>query len=335
MVAVGLLINLSHSDKVKKALAFQAVALMEGIEFFCFRFIDVDIEREKIIGTVYQGEWVQVEKDFPDVIINTLSARTKEHKKISKKLREKCLFSSHYVGHKMKVYKKILRDKTFASYLIPSASVPNSSRVLTFLEKEPRAVFKSYTGNRGKSILFLEKDGSTYIVKKGEEELRLNEDEFKNLVEPIIAKEKWLIQTYIQSRTKNGRAYDFRIHMQKNGEGEWELTLIYPRISSGKKLNSNISTGGTRGELISFLMEEFPNSWCLVKEKLENFAYEFTSHFEGLYKKPFDELGIDVGFDENGRLWLFEVNSRPGCKEREFEAAKKLIPYCRYLAMNN
>lgn len=334
MISVGMLLNLNAPHRVKKALAFQAVALMEGVDFFCFSFSDVDLEREKIKGMIYQGEWKQVEKDFPDVVINSLSAITEEQKQIRKRLKENnCIFTSRYVGDKMKVYKKLLKGETFASYLIPSTPSRKSKKAISFLQKEPYAVLKSCTGKRGKSILFLERDGADFIVKKGEEKYRFDEDGFIRFIEPLIAQEKWLIQPFIRSQTKNGRAYDFRIHMQKNGEGCWELALIYPRISSGKQLNSNISTGGFKGELVPFLVEEFPNSWSLVKEKLEEFAYEFTLHFEGLYKNPFDELGIDVGMDENGKLWIFEVNSRPGCKDREFEVAQRFIPYCRYLAL--
>lgn len=78
-------------------------------------------------------------------------------------------------------------------------------------------------------------------------------------------------------------------------------------------------------------MNEFPDRWKLVKEQLEGFALEFTRHFESLYKHSFDELGLDVGLDENEQLWLFEVNWLPGSKHREWEVAKRLIPYCQYL----
>lgn len=332
MVEVGLLHNHSRPEKVKKAYAFQAVALMEGIHFFCFTYGDVDVEMEKINGWVYQGEWVRVERNFPDIVINSCSAKTKIHKKIRNKLKEKSIFTSHYVGHKMKVYKKILKGVTFADYLIPSFPVRDGLDVLAFLEDKPRGVFKSYRGNQGKKVFFLEKAGAIYMVKKGVEEQRFDKEGIVSFIENLIVKEKWLIQPYIQARTKNGRSYDFRLHMQKNGLGDWEITLIYPRLSSGERLNSNISSGGSRVELIPFLRKEFPNSWTLVMEKLEVFSLEFTKHFENLYKRPFDELGIDVGLDQDGKLWIFEVNSRPGCKQREFEVAKRHLAYCRYLA---
>jgi hypothetical protein len=95
---------------------------------------------------------------------------------------------------------------------------------------------------------------------------------------------------------------------------------------------SNISSGGYRGELSPFLKDEFGEEADKIKGFLERFALSFSSHLDTLYEHPFDELGIDVGIDYLERLWLFEVNWRPGSKNREFEVAKRLIPYCHYLA---
>ena len=98
---------------------------------------------------------------------------------------------------------------------------------------------------------------------------------------------------------------------------------------------SNISSGGYRGELDSFLKDEFDDDSKKVKESLEEFALTFSAHFDTLYEHSFDELGIDVAIDANQRLWLFEVNWRPGSKNREFDVAKRLIPYCKYLLNEN
>lgn len=53
-----------------------------------------------------------------------------------------------------------------------------------------------------------------------------------------------------------------------------------------------------------------------------------------MYKKPLDELGIDIGIDQNRKLWIYEVNWRPGYIYRELDAAMRLIPYTVYLAKN-
>lgn len=158
-----------------------------------------------------------------------------------------------------------------------------------------------------------------------------NKAELDIFVESLTSDQDYLLQPFIECKTKAGLTYDFRIHVQKNGLGEWEINLIYPRISGSNKLISNISSGGYRGELHSFLQEEFESKAPEIRTLLETFGIQFSTHFDTLYKHPFDELGIDIAIDSNGQLWIFEVNWRPGSKHREFEVAKRLIPYCVYL----
>ena len=144
------------------------------------------------------------------------------------------------------------------------------------------------------------------------------------------AEQKYLIQPFIECKTKTGLTYDFRLHVQKNGLGKWVIGLIYPRISGNHKLISNVSSGGYRGELNSFLQEQFDQEYYNVKRLLEQFALSFSAHFEELYNKPLDELGIDIGIDHEHKLWIYEVNWRPGSKHREFEVAKNLVKYAEY-----
>ncbi|PEP84721.1 YheC/YheD family protein, partial [Bacillus pseudomycoides] len=50
------------------------------------------------------------------------------------------------------------------------------------------------------------------------------------------------------------------------------------------------------------------------------------------------ELGIDVGIDEDQKLWLFEVNWRPGAPSifnLELDVVRNTIHYARYLANKN
>ena len=60
--------------------------------------------------------------------------------------------------------------------------------------------------------------------------------------------------------------------------------------------------------------------------------YLLLAHFEdSIPIIRFDELGIDVGIDDKHKLWIYEVNWRPGSKHRELEGAKNLVKYAEYL----
>ncbi|EEM56524.1 Glutathione synthase S6 modification [Bacillus thuringiensis serovar monterrey BGSC 4AJ1] len=99
---------------------------------------------------------------------------------------------------------------------------------------------------------------------------------------------------------------------------------------------SNMASGGYSTYLDVFLKEEFDDNWYNIQRYLERFALIFSNHLNSLYDDVlFDELGIDVGIDKNQKLWLFEVNRRPGVPNifnLELDVAKNTIHYARYLA---
>ncbi|MBV7508019.1 YheC/YheD family protein [Bacillus sp. sid0103] len=338
LLSIGMLHYQKNPTEVRKAYPFAAVAKMEGIPFYYFTFNNVDFKRLKINGWEYiDGEWTQTVVDFPTVIINSCNPKTKKQNEISKRLKEYVLFTSYPVGNKLKVYKKVLHGKQFSRYLIPSTKLRNPAECIRFFDEQSRAVIKPLSGNQGKKVLFIEKlnDQQFYQLTDGQNVTKLHQKELETLIADLILERKYLLQPFIECKTKNELTYDFRLHVQKNGSGLWEINLIYPRISGDGKLISNISSGGYRGDLEPFLLHEFDEESDQVKLALEQFALSFSSHFESLYAHSFDELGIDVGIDKQYRLWIFEVNWRPGCKHREFEVARRLIPYCQYLANFN
>ncbi|MBS4176696.1 YheC/YheD family protein [Lederbergia citrea] len=318
---------------MKKAYACAAVAKMENVPFVYFSYNSIDFNSKKINGWVYEdGKWDQREIRFPDVVINISSPKTKKQLVIQRQLKTSTIFTSYPVGNKMKVYEKIKKGDQFVHALIPSVKLNSGEEILSLLNTNSRVVIKPFTGHHGENVIFFEQgtDG-TVIITDSLSKWMSNKNELLTFVETLTDQQSYLLQPFIECKTKAGLIYDFRIHVQKNGLGEWEVNLIYPRISGNNKLISNISSGGYRGELSSFLREEFDNRASEIKELLETFGIQFSTHFDTLYEHSFDELGIDVAIDQNGKLWIFEVNWRPGAKNREFEVAKRLIPYCLYL----
>jgi YheC/D like ATP-grasp len=332
MKMVGMLHHRTQPHGVKKAFACAAAAKMKGIPFCYFTYSGVNTKDKKINGWMYEeGKWKKKKLNYPGIVINLSNPKTKKQSIVTKELKGHCIFTSHSVGNKMKVYNKLKSKKKYSSYLIPSMPLSGFGEVAASFLSNQKLVIKPFSGNKGKNVYFLERKDNSYIVTEGNSSQTYSQNELEVWIHQLLLENRYLIQPFILCRTRIGLTYDMRIHVQKNGKGEWEINLIYPRISGTGKLVSNVSSGGYRGEWIPFLKEEFGEEWETVRRKLESFATAFPKHFETLYPHSFDELGIDVGIDENLKMWLFEVNWRPGSKHREFEVAKRLIPYCVYL----
>lgn len=299
---------------VKKSYAYACVAKAEGSELLYFSPKCVDFERKKINGYVYKnGTWTIVESRFPDVIYNAGSPRKLANAKdIISRLRKSIPFTTNSIGNKMNVYSKLKNDTEFGKYFVPSKTINNSKEILPLITKYEKIVFKPVNGQKGRDIVYIDNSNDKFHLLIGEDNLYCNLDELLKFISSKLNIEPYLVQPYINCKTKMGFSYDFRLHVQKNGNKHWVITSIYPRISLDESIISNISRGGATNSLNSFLQKEFDKNADKTKDTLSNFALNLAKSIDNKQKKKLDELGIDVAFDEKGHLWIYEVNWRPG-----------------------
>lgn len=340
MTLIGMLHHRAEPEKVKKAYLYSVVAKAEGVDFFYFTPGKVDIRNRKIIGKYYEnGIWIEKEYPFPDVIYNASYPLGRKAERIVDYLSEMIPFTSHSIGGKWSVYKRIKKAEEFNQYLIPTAELSNVKDLMDMVNLYPKIIIKPISGHQGESILFIEKKEDKYKINDAGKISIYSKEELLDLVLLKIQEQEYIIQKFISCHIKSGHVYDLRLHVQKNGEGKWVITSIYPRIGPLGNITSNLGSGGYTAYLDHFLQKEFNDDWFNIKRELEHFSLSFSNHFDALYDGcPLDELGIDVGIDENKKIWLFEVNWRPGIPvifNSELDVARNTIHYAKYLALNN
>ncbi len=320
---------------VFKSYAYAAAAKMEGVNFYFFSPARVNFNERNIKGWVYEnGQWIQKKVPFPDVIYNSSPPQTEKQEEIVDRLREIIPFTSHSIGNKLDVYYKIKNANLFAQYLIPYLEITKPQDVLKFLTHYNEIVIKPLNGHQGQNILYISGNGKRINVQQNKKTLVMNRTEFENFIKDLIKNMSYFAQVFINSKTKRGLATHFRLHTQKNAEGEWRLTTIFPCIAQ-QGIVANLSNGGYTMMFEEFIKQEFDNEYYNIKRYLEVFSTNFTKHFDSLYDNRLDELGIDVGLDKNHKIWIFEVNWRPGTPPTfslELDVAKQMIRYARYLA---
>jgi hypothetical protein len=338
MTLIGMLHHRADPSNVKKAYAYAAVAKAEGVNFFYFTPGKVNIKQQKILGKVYEnGHWIEMEFPFPDVIYNASYPVSDKAEQIFDYLSDRIPFTSHPIGDKLAVYNRIKRAEKFEPYLIPFYEVTDVQMFFDIIKRYEKVIIKPLTGHQGVGVVFIEKDGvDHYKINDAGLVSSINEKQLLNLISHIIQDQDYLVQKFISSKTKTGHVFNFRLHVQKNGEGKWVITSIYPRIGRLGVITSNMGSYSTY--LDTFLKIEFGDSWYDIRRDLEKFAIRFSNHFDSLYDIELDELGIDVGIDAKQKLWLFEVNWRPSSPfiyKLELDVAKNTILYAKYLADTN
>ncbi len=343
MTIIGMLHHRKDPDTVMKAYAFAAVAQAEGATFFYFSPGEVNFSNRTIKGQVYEkGGWKSKVMPFPNVIYNAGSPeKLSKSKETIDKLKEEIPFTTYSIGNKWSVNRRLKEAKDFASYLIPTEVVKNVDHFYKFLSAFEKVVFKPIDGRKGKGIFFIVQEGERFSVQGEGTNRFYGKSQLNGFIKQKLSKETFIVQPYIQSVTKTGQVFDFRLHVQKNGEGEWVITTIYPRIAPQGSIIANINSGGYTNYLDPFLEHEFKDEAFNIRKKLEFFSLSLAKHLDELqmekYGEMIDEIGVDVGMDEQQKLWIYEVNWRPGCPPAfylELDVVKNTIKYAMYIAKN-
>ncbi|MFC5603337.1 YheC/YheD family protein [Sporosarcina koreensis] len=343
MTIIGMLHHRKDPETVMKAYAFAAVAQAEGAKFFYFSPGEVNFSNRTIKGQVYEkGGWQTKIMPFPNVIYNAGSPeKLAKSKETIDKLKKEIPFTTYSIGNKWSVNRRLKEAKDFASYLIPTEVVKNADHFFKFLSTFEKVVFKPIDGRKGKGIFFIVQEGGRFTVKGEGTNSSYGKSQLNGFIKQKLSKETFIVQPYIQSVTKSGQVFDFRLHVQKDGNGEWVITTIYPRIAPQGSIIANINSGGYTNYLDPFLEHEFKEEAFNIRKKLEFFSLSLAKHLDELQMEKFgemiDEIGVDIGMDGQLKLWIYEVNWRPGCPPAfylELDVVKNTIKYAMYIAKN-
>ena len=125
---------------------------------------------------------------------------------------------------------------------------------------------------------------------------------------------RYLIQQGIQLMLYRGSPFDLRILLQKPHR-RWIVSGMVAKVAASGRFVTNYSRGGHPLPVETALATVARDP--LERERLsrelhhmaERVAVVLNERFPGLR-----ELGIDVGVDQEGRLRIFEVNTRPQFK---------------------
>jgi len=343
MTLIGMLHHRKDPTTVIKSYAYAVVAKAEGAGFFYFSPKTVNFVNRSIKGQVYEnGKWVERIMPFPDVIYNAGSPeKLAKAKEIIQKLKKEIPFTTHSIGNKWNVNERLKEAGEFSNYLIPTEIVKDTKSFFKFVDAFKKIVFKPIDGRKGKGIFFITKKEGKFEVMKDSNQVILSKQELDEVIRTKLSTGKYILQPYIQSVTKAGQVFDFRLHVQKNGEGKWVITTIYPRIAPKGSIIPNINNGGYTNYLEPFLQQEFNEEAFNIKRTLEHFSITLANHLDELqmiqYGEMIDEIGVDIGLDENLKIWIYEVNWRPGCPPAfylELDVVINTIKYAIYLAKN-
>jgi glutathione synthase/RimK-type ligase-like ATP-grasp enzyme len=303
-------------------------------------------------GYYYEnGNWIPREPPLPDVIYNRIHSRRIEQTNSFKRFRTKleqlniAIFNDRFLS-KWEVHEKLFQESHLHPFL-PETKIFSKENLIEFAKKFETVFVKPVHGSLGRNIFKLVKEDdnhytyqSSFLSKSEGGVKKYTLDEFYQQIKPILTNRIYIIQQGIPLITRNGCVMDFRVLCHKSLKNRWEVTSIVARISTEQEFVSNIARGGSIMRPVNALATSMSKSEALeVLALMKELSIETASIISHLSSGITGELGIDIGVDLNGKLWLIEVNSKPS---KSFEdgqikirpSAKAIIKYCTMLAFD-
>jgi len=291
---------------------------------------NVDFDKNTIDGQVFKnGKLEDITVSIPPVIDN--SPLDSRYADFMKKMNERTHMIRQKLGTtKQMVYDMLSKEGSFKHILIPTEPISSLSQVVNELDKND-IIIKHRSGSGGRSIHKLSKDGDHYQMIKGNDKVRLNEEEVGMFLNEKIEDGGWIMQPFVTSTSKFGEPFDIRIHCKRGAGGKF-VTRAFPRVGSAKGVVSNISSGGYTMPLEAFLQRNFGEEGAEeILAKIKNLGDTFPEYYDKFFKSELFDVGIDIGIDKERNLNLFEVNTYVGPLGFEIDDAINCFGYYNHL----
>ncbi|MCD8502690.1 MAG: YheC/YheD family protein [Bacillaceae bacterium] len=310
----------------ERSLFFAKLLAVEeevGAYYFVFGTHNIDWEQGVIQGYFYRPDgWKQFNVPLPNVVYDRLPNRKVENLETSKLVKDRLQkeydipwFNPGFF-HKWDIQKRLMQDKEANNHLPESYYLPSYEQMEHLLETYQHLYIKPANGSLGIGIqqLFTLKeepyvycrfrDGQTNRLRRYSSLKRLLKQQFPYGIKDMIA------QRGIDLIKFNRKPIDFRVHTNKNKNGEWVVSAIAAKIAGEGSITTHVKSGG-EVKAAKDILKEIGCKPAILKN-LKSTALLLSEKIDRAKEGFIGEIGFDLGVDESGHVWMFEANSKPG-----------------------
>lgn len=353
---IGILTEYTESEKEPHFRSIHAFCkelhdLVSDIGGFLFVFRISDWTDTKLSGYYYDNKhWQKASIPLPSVIYNRIHSRRLEASQLFETFKAEierkniAIFNDRFLSKEIVHY--LLYSEEYMKPYLPETWILTEHSLQDMLQKYSSVFIKPIHGSQGRNIIKAITENNILQVKISTGTNKDRTFQFSDHIQlynwllPHFKKRTYLIQQAIPLMTYKNRKLDFRILCHKNFHNTWKVTSAVARLSADQQFVSNIARGGDLMKPIHILSILSNRETAIQQLKLmKELAIEASSLVSQKADGIIGELGVDLGVDEDGKLWIIEINSKPS-KNFEEESvkirpsAKALLEYCTFLSFS-
>lgn len=271
-----------------------------------------------------KGSWVSSLYPLPDVVYDRVSSRRAEGRSSVQacKKRLKSLANLHYFNpsflNKWNVHQLLSKNPDLGDYL-PETQALSLNNLQSMLSRYNSLYLKPANGSLGRGIIRVNKNHSGKLIytiyqqgrSKGKAD---NAGELLKKTRQTRRGKAYIVQQGLELAQDKGVPFDVRIIYQKNDSGQWQVSKKFVRVAARGSMIANLSHGGkaeTTRDIFTKVLKWGEQESQLRNQEINNLCLLTAETLERESSALYGELGLDIGIDREGKLWLIEVNSKP------------------------
>ena len=327
-----------------------------NIDVYVFTPGHIDEQKRKIYAYYYEPRtkaWLRKWIDYPDLFFDRSRFYSSERfRPVSqfKKNNPQLTFISSPLTNKWNLYVELSRKAAIRPFLPHTVLYRSFGDLHVELQRQGSVYVKPINGTGGRSIVRIQRlPGGQYSIR-GRTASRAIIPEQKVALARLQAfmrsrnpTNRYIIQQGLDLRLPGGSVHDYRLLIQKNSEGKWEVTGCVGRVGASGSITSNLHGGGRAIPMMRLLRQWFKSEQKAktVAEDVYKFGHLLSESLESTYGR-LCELALDLAVDRSGRIWLLEVNTKParevfariGNLHAYRKAIRQPLEYARWLYEN-
>lgn len=295
------------------------------------------------------NQWIRSIFPLPDVVYPRESTSFRSIIQTRKRMQEMgTKFLNPPLIGKWKTFKILSNNQELNKNLPETRLVTDFGQVDKMLKKYHAVYIKPVQGSQGRNIVKVVKKRDSKVYEY-QYQLKNNMysgkastiNELRRKLRSVMGNRVYIVQRQINLLQAQDKVIDIRILVQKDERGRWTITGKACRVGRSGSITSNISGGGNAynvEEIISRYFKDPLEQERIIKE-INRLALQSAQDLEKSVGS-IGEFGIDIGVDNDGRVWFIEANLKParqvfnliGDKDTRMKSVEKPLLYARYLA---
>ncbi|NLW17541.1 MAG: YheC/YheD family protein [Firmicutes bacterium] len=307
------------------ARMFVRLARARGAVAYAFSPADIHWESKSVIGYTPVGRrWRRVRMPLPDVIYDRIQSRSIDASRRVQATKQQLMAMEdlHYFNpcflDKWETYEALIRDPVARQYLPKTERLTSLDQLGPWLRNYRTVFIKPTRGSLGMGIVKISRMARGYRyhrIRMGGGSRAGVCDSMRKLqsrLRAILPRRTMIIQQGLHLARYGGRPYDIRVMVQKTPRGNWVCTNMIARVASPGSAVSNVAEGGTMISVRRAIRGSLRINSRVAVQRIRRGARTIARAVEEQLGQEFGEFGVDMALDRRGRLWLIEVNAKPG-----------------------